>query len=302
MLLSPFTTVLRRNLTPQDSNSDDRVKDLLQSIVVDTFLLNSATKVRSLDILMLSLQDYRTVHFSDPLFEFLDSCILRCVRKPVKYYEDLTALVSTIKPNVGEEYDCNIDLLLITIMEQWPFLVKSKSSDVVAEVTRWIVDYLDLSMHAGGNRAVLSRVRDQLKEHVVDKAGRALLQEALSKPREAGLAHQLQKMGKSSKEKEESGAAVPIEENHADLDERLIISEMPQADENCSIPRNWSQMDFSDAIEDGEIGRLILCLCSKHEEIRKQAIITLRSFSEQLEVGLDFTRNETKLTVLDFHV
>lgn len=284
MLLSPFTTILRLHVTSPKSNADDRIRNLLQSIASDTTILRPYTNIHSLDILLQSLQDSQRGHASDSLFEFLDNCLLRCQRKPVKYYDDLTTLVHATKADAGEISGCNIDLLFITILDQWPYFVKSAMPAVLEDTIRWLVRYLDLSMYTGSDITILSKLRDQLKIRAMDNCNCALLNEALRTPSRFIRTDELKETDKSSQEAS-NGARIQFTNTLPDSLEELLIPGIPSEDEDHPALGKWMKRDIPQAIKDGEIGELVLYLSSKHEDIRKQAIISLRAFAGNLKVG-----------------
>lgn len=284
MLLSPFTTLLRLHVVSPNVYMEGHVEALLRSIIEETTILNQDVNYHRLGILVLSLQDCANAQASDSFFEFIDNCLLRCSRKPVKYYDDLTALVSAIRPSVGVEVnDCKIDLLLITILDQWPFLVKSAATIIIEAATSWLVRYMGLLMHTGSNMIVLSNIRDQFMNQVTSRKNRSLLEGALKEPAESSMQRDLRETNKFIQDKS-ANLVVHLPKSRPDSPEHFSIPELPAEGEDYPVLRKWIQKETPEAIIDGEVGQLILCLCSKHEEIRKQAIVALRSFSGGLEV------------------
>lgn len=296
--MSPFTTVLRLHVASPNTDTEGHVKALLRSIIEDTTILKQDTTYHPLDVLVLSLQNCANTQASDSLFEFVDNCFLRCSRKSVKYYDDLDALVSAIRPSVGLQVnECKIDLLLVTILDQWPFLVKSAATMIIDAATRWLVRYLDLSMHAGSNVIVLSKLRDQFMSHVTNNENHSLLEEALRERATAGMHHELRETIKDTQDKS-TNSTVHLPRSCPDSPEEFSMPELPVEGGDYPALREWTQMETSEAIRDGAVGQLILCLCSKHEEIRKQAIVALRSFSESLEVCFDPSVGATRLKTI----
>lgn len=295
MSLSPFTTVLRLYIVNPKADTEGHVKTLLRSIIDDTMILKQDTTYHPFDVLVLSLQDCAHAEVSNSLFEFVDNCILRCSRQPVKYYDDLTALVAAIRSSVGVEVDdCNIDLLLMTILDQWPFLMKSSATMFIESATKWLVRYLDLSMHTGGNITVLSNFRDQFVNQITEQGSQSLLEEALREPEDSGLHHVLREMKKENS----TNLVVRLPKSRSDSLENFSIPELPVEGEDFPALRKWVQKETPEAIRDGAVGQLILCLCSKHEEIRKQASAALRSFSGSLEVRFNSTGSEIRLKMV----
>ena len=286
MLLSPFTTLLRLHVVSPNVYMEGHVEALLRSIIEETTILNQDANHHRLGILVLSLQDCAKAQASDSIFEFIDNCLLRCSRKPVKYYDDLTALVSAIRPSVGVEVnDCKIDLLLVTILDQWPFLVKSAATTIFDAANSWLVRYMGLLMHTGSNMIVLSNIRDQFMDQVTSRENRSLLEGALREPAKSSVQHELRETKKFTQDKS-ANLVVHLPKSRPDSHGDFSIPELPAESEDYSVLRKWIQKETPEAIRDGAVGQLILCLCSKHEEIRKQAIVALQSFSGGLEVRL----------------
>lgn len=249
----------------------------------ETTLLHQATTYNSFEVLLLSLQNPKQSIPSNSLFEFLDNSILRCLRKPVKYHDDLAAIVSGLTLNTGEIEGCKVDLLLITILDQWPFLTKSENPVIIKEVTLWIVRYLDFIKINGGSLALLSMLREMFKRQVRDKDTRGLLEKALKEPTICGTRDELKKIDRSSQEVKNPSANLH-HKTSVELYKDIKVPQLPTEDEDHLALMRWAQMGISEAIKDGQIGGLILCLCSKYEDIRKQAILNLGKFTGIMQV------------------
>lgn len=253
----------------------------MREIVEETTLLLQATTYNSFEVLLLSLQNLKCGLPSDSLFEFLDNSILRCLRKPVKYYDDLAANFSRLKPNTYK-----IDLLMVTILDQWPFLIKSAKPVVLKEATLWLVRYLDFLMHNDSSLALLSMIREQFLGQVRDKDIRGLLEKALREPTVYGTKDELHKINRPN-QKVGNSSVNPHREIGVESNMGTEVPQLPTEEEDHPALARWAKMGVSEAIKDGQIGGLILCLCSKYEDIRKQAIVNLGKFSGILQV--DYT-------------
>lgn len=256
----------------------------MKEVVEETTLLLQNTTYNSFEVLLLSLQSLKNGLPSDSLFEFLDNSILRCLRKPVKYYDDLAEIVYGLTPNIGRMKSCKIDLLMVTILDQWPFLIKSTKPVVLKEVTLWLVRYLDFLMHNDGSLALLSIIRAKFMGQIRDKDIRGLLEKALGEPTIYGTEDELHKINRSN-QKGSNPSTNFHQEIVVESNKDIEVPQLPTEDEDHPALVSWAHMGISEAIKDGQIGGLILCLCSKYEDIRKQAIVNLRRFSVILQVG-----------------
>ena len=65
-----------------------------------------------------------------------------------------------------------------------------------------------------------------------------------------------------------------------DLDE---ASKLPEEPSNHPALHQWQRYNLNDAVDNGSLADLILCLCSSHDEIRRQALMNLRLFASRLQ-------------------
>ena len=285
MPLSPFTTVLRLKTESHNIRTPDHMRDLLHSIVRDNAILQQHTELPSLDALLDSLMDVGDWQASDVVFQFLDNCILRYVRKPIKYYDDLVTMDGGAAPMVNPAPDQPVSLLWVVLMEQWPFLVKSAEPSNLTNVAEWLARYLDYSRFIGEDSKKLSDIRDQIRSQVKDNECRGILKRALNASRD--------RVSSSGQEavvlegRVHTNGTMPS--NLPNKDTVLILPQSPtgppEEDENHPELTKWTQKEVSDAVEDGTVGQLILCLCSTYKEIRRQAFGNLCSLLEKVQVS-----------------
>jgi len=294
MGLSPLTTLLKLHVNRRQAHFGSRqLGTLLASVFQDSHLLDSVNCMLSLDVLVLTLQNSDKWKASHTVFEFLDNCILRLVRKPVHYYDAFSNLVTNLDGAV-KTTDTHVDLLLIAIMEQWPFLVKVADLSTVTNVATWLVRYLEFSwlrlrdmyearLHRESTE-VLTQIRDQIKVAINDKACHSMLERTLSDPRELGLSIEWAIFTGTNKQKRDEK---PISQDEAHQPEprvNQIPPGPPEEHEDHPGLNRWTREDNMDAINDGAIEELLLCLCSKYGEIRQQAMTSVGTFMAKLEV------------------
>lgn len=294
MWLSPFTSLLRLYLNRiRVDTASEQLKVVLNTTAMESQIPCSDADMTSLDRLALSLQDFEDWEVSVREFEFLDHCILRVVRKPIHYYDTLATLIAAAELDIDPRY-CQVDLLLITMVEQWPFLVKSVGVPTVTHVSRWLVRYIEVMNSGNGyvehlspqgeTTMLLSQIRDQLKAEVQDISCRAIFENCLKERPEFGIEQPV-------------AANTVIEASHISKRVASLLKTLPNPSE-ISLPpgppeehedhpglHRWTRYEFQDAISEGHIKGLILCLCSKYMEIRKQALTGVRAFMMKLEVG-----------------
>lgn len=295
MWLSPFTMLLRLHLDQVRGDiSSEHLRTLLKTVTRESQILRSDASMTSLDSLILSLRDLGDWKASCRVFEFLDRCILRVVRKPVLYYDELADFIATAELDIDPRC-CHVDLLLITILDQWRFLTKSADLPTITNVSIWLVRYIEMMELGNGyveslplrseTSMLLSLIRGRLKADVHDTSCRAMFEKTSGqKPKFETLKASVTENTISEAVKV-SRHAGPSVETHLKPSETFLPSEPPQEHEDHPGLHRWTRHEVQDAISEGHIKELILCLCSKHVEIRKQALMGVRAFMMKLEVG-----------------
>jgi nucleolar pre-ribosomal-associated protein 1 len=288
---SPFMTLLKLVATSSANPSYVGIKTLLITILRDYDMLQTETIPPALDALVASLKDSCDGQGPSPqVLEFLDDCCSRFTKGTIKYFDDM----DTFRANHmldGHTYGA-ITPLLMTIVEQWPFKGgKAEKDSPAAPIAHWLGKLLFLLKHIGEDNVLLEAVRDSLVA-------------ASAKPYDGILKDSfLWKMGKE-KAKDALKAAMkiyPVSEKDVLIntpgptrskDIATVDLEVPPAENSKHTAlHRWRGKDLDENIEDGNIGDLILCLCSGHREIRLQAVTNIR----QLMASIDTTSSEDYL-------
>jgi nucleolar pre-ribosomal-associated protein 1 len=292
MSLSPFTMLLKmhcdRRRTDPDCNKFERV---LRQVATENHILHSQS---SLEMLTLSLQDWGGFIASNKVFEFLDTCILRFVRKSIHYHDYLMSLVAAATTDISSS-NSHIDLLLVTIMEQWPFLAKSADPPTITNVSSWLLRYIEMARLDGADAKVLGQICDKIQRELQDKAGRELFRKALKEPPELGLPGELAACENSKGHDHVSRPNPHIAEVTQKSHTGILQPGPPKEDENHPGLHRWSRENIQDAISGGATAELFLCLCSRYAEIRKQALYSVRTFMGELEVRIVCDNDEHSL-------
>ena len=284
---SPFITLIKLVASSIESDLYAGIKALLVNIVRDHEMLQMQTAPDALDALIASLTT--PCGQSSLVMDFLDDCCARFIKGPIKYFDDLdTLLAKTTKssPDIGP-----ISPLLMTLVEQWPFKGgKSEKGNPAESLAQWLSKFLYLLKLIGEDEQVLELVRDSLVESA-DGAYKDVLKDSF-----------LWKMGKekvkealklatgtdfSGSERSSKSPVPPDEptEQRTNAPQPVDLELPPVEDEKHTGLNRWRKKDLDESIEDGDIGELLLCLCSKHIEIRLQAVSNIRQLMATLNVS-----------------
>ena len=295
MCLSPFTMLLRLYLDQiRVDTRSEQLRTLLKTVVRQSQILRADASMTSLDSLVLSLQDFQDWKASGRVFEFVDHCILRVVRKPVHYYDILTDLITEAELDTNPR-DCQVDLLLIAVMDQWRFMVKSADASTVRHVSKWLIRFIEVT-NSGNNcvgnlrlrgetTRLLSKIRDHIQTEVQDTICHAMLDKSLEQRPELGISKDLVAANTTSEARHTSRHAVPPLKTHPKSPATILPPGPPEEHQDHPGLHQWTRYEVQDAISEGHIEGLILCLCSKHGEIRMQALTGVRALMMKLEVG-----------------
>ncbi|KAJ4368078.1 hypothetical protein N0V83_006433 [Neocucurbitaria cava] len=273
---SPFVTLLKLLVSSKENELYAGIKSLLSAILHDQEMLQTKTSPDALDALIASLgaSSISSVPSAEVL-EFLDDCCARFIKVPIKYFDDLDTMCarnSQAAADVGP-----FSALLMTLVEQWPFKGGETATSSSAEtLAQWISRLLYLLKLIGEDETALTLVRDALVESA-NQAYKVVLKDSflwkMGKER-AKEALKLATGADFSGSERSSTSPVPSAEAEQPAKARyeVDLEEPPREDEKHTGLTRWKRKDLGEAIEDGDIGELLLCLCSEHTEIRLQAI------------------------------
>lgn len=294
---SPFITLIKLVATSSNGELYNGIKALLVSILRDHEILQMCTHPDALDALIASLSASNSVLSPSPqVLEFLDDCCARFNKGAIKYFDDLDALRghdARQKPDSG-----SFSILLITFVEQWPFkggkAEKGKPADPLAQ---WLSKLLYLLKLIGEDETSLALVRDALvssadqaykqvlKDSFLWKMGKEKAKEALKLATGADF---------SGSERASSSSLPPEQPKEPLKEEDATNLELPPVEDEKHVGLNrWRKKDIEESVEDGDIGNLLLCLCSKHMEIRLQAVSNIRQLMAKIEVSINCMPNIT---------
>jgi nucleolar pre-ribosomal-associated protein 1 len=161
------------------------------------------------------------------------------------------------------------------VVEQWPFVVKAGDESTEFAVGTWIAKLFGQLKQAGENTSALKAARDALTEATEAKKVRSALKKCLKGGEDV---ESEDKMDIDSGPTQPSSSIKPAE---VDLDE--IFGFLPTEGTTHNALNRWEREEIEAAIEQGQIAELMLCLCSEHEEVRRQAFANVARFMAQLK-------------------
>lgn len=285
---SPFVTLLKLLVTSKENELYTGVKSLLNAVLQDQEMLQTRTSPDALDALIASLEPAAGSVPSTDVLDFVDDCCARFIKVPIKYFDDLDAMCA--KASIERADIGPFSSLLMTFVEQWPFKGGESATGPAAEaLAGWLSKALYLFNLIGEDEAVLTLVRDSLIESA-GKTYKEVLKDAfLWKMYKARAKEALKLATGADFSGSERSSASPVPQTEAETPARtgpvVDLEEPPQEDERHTGLTRWRKKEMEEAIEDGDIGELLLCLCSRHQEIRIQAISNVRQLMASIGVS-----------------
>lgn len=212
---------------------------------------------------------------------FLDNCITRIVKKPVVYLD----LADNLRTSNQSSPKC-LSLLVAAIVEQWPFVVKAGDTDREKSISEWIFRLLPLLASHGEDPVALAEACNVVSSATENKKAKSPLKKALKKLKQEDMTP-IDKDGDLEMKPVDSGVA-----SHQNVDFlsdlEATFGTLPVEPKSHNGLIKWDREDIEIAVDNGYAADLILCLCSEHEEVRRQAAAAIPRFMQKIRVSCSF--------------
>ena len=247
---------------------------LLTVILQEHDIFQKVTEPTAFDAIEASLSslDLHALHTVIPYF---DECCMRCVRKPVKYHDDLDEIVFASQITKRKP----VSAFWAAIVEQWPFAQNFDPQGSVI-IASWISKCIGLCCQIGEDEQVLLAIREAITGSTNDtECRKALL---------APFSHRNSQFSENYfRDFRRDSNSAPSSTQHLTAPSITFPYFLPIQPENNNLQGlGRVHEDVEQSIIDGALGELILCLCSKHVEIRKEALVNIRKVRHKLKVRL----------------
>ena len=256
---------------------------------------------KSFDALTRSLQAFNDHTVSDIVFEFIDDCYSRLSKKPIRYYDKLSCLHAVAETGLGAN-DSQIDLFLVVVFEQFPFIVTNTDVQTMTHISSWLARYIELIwvticdnnsiLPNSGDGKILSLIRDELSIILDDENCKNKLAKALKQPSDNTVLDDSSIFPEHIEQGSISSLLHAVVDASSQSLSVLASSKPPEESRDHYVLISWSREDMLDAISEGSVPELFLCLCSQHTEIRKQGLDEIRAFMARLEVSCILTSGD----------
>ncbi|KAE8361652.1 ribosome 60S biogenesis N-terminal-domain-containing protein [Aspergillus caelatus] len=264
MQFSAFTSILKVVVGASSRDSLKDIEVLLKTVLTENSVLQDSGSYLSL-VSSFETSDSGSLHHQ---LSFFDNCVCRVAKKPVHYQDLLGSLCEAVSKPVSP--------IVAAITEQWPFVVKS-GGDAESAVGAWIAKILGKLKGSGEDSKALKAARDTLVAATENKRTKSTLKKAL-KDTEEGPSQDSNRRESSTTQPTTSRSN--NEKSTVDLEE--IFGTLPTEGTTHNALHRWEKEDIEISVEQGRVADLMLCLCSEHEEVRRQAFANITRFMSKI--------------------
>lgn len=273
---SPFTNMLKLASEVPSGIPLHKLRSILNAVAKENQLLQTQTSISALDSLVLTLKSIVGTQNVTAIYTFLDECISRCASKPIKYIFAL----EEISDGVRDGTQPIVSLLLLAILEQWPFLVKSAGEAALVATAQFLSGFLAASIRIMEDKKVVDTI---IRRLVTDCKLYPAVGRIINASREF-----IDSIAIPEPEIHPSVLETAIDDNSAGDAERAKIlanaTEGPSIKtEDHSALMKWTSKDIEEVIDDGYAASLILLLSSEHLHVRKEAAINIVKVAAKLK-------------------
>ncbi|KAI0014437.1 ribosome 60S biogenesis N-terminal-domain-containing protein [Xylariaceae sp. FL0662B] len=280
---SPFTTLLRLHVEKTLGLSIESLGNVLHHVADEHQLVESRPKSPGLGFSIAALKSLENI---DPaIWAFLDNCIERCARTPVKYIGMIEEQLDIAR--IPEDDDLVTCPLLMTITEQVPyFLSSSPSNSVLKQFVQLLSEFLGYSLAAGLSQPFLNAVKGLLAAALEDKKTVAKLsipdRPMLVTKEQEGRDSQGTVAGSGRGRGSEGGDTTntTVRISPQDLEDKLAV---PISASKDSSLLKWSSKSPEELVEEGYASSLIGLLSSEHSSIRKEALTNIVKMAAKIK-------------------
>lgn len=259
---SPFVTLIRLCAQmPRDQPIIGRFFTLIKTVITENDILQNETERSAAGALIASLVPNGSWTPSDATYIFLDECLGRVVRKPVKYLDDYDSRSKDGKP---------ASLLLMVFLEQAPFAANLPSEDR-KNVTAWLALFWGLMRLVGESPAILKQVQAEVNIADAPVIEPALVDLIDSVSHSATTISTGQTVTQSAPEGQTQAAA------------SIELTPPPAEKSNRPELLRWQQKELDESLENGDVSALIYCLSSQESSVRLQCLAAIRRLSVKIQ-------------------
>ncbi|KAI1386439.1 ribosome 60S biogenesis N-terminal-domain-containing protein [Hypoxylon trugodes] len=280
---SLFTTLLRLCVGKTMGLSNEGLNNVLHWVASEHQLVENRQNSPELYPLITALRSLESVDMT--IWAFLDNCVERCARTPVKYLEMIEEQLE--KANAPDDKDTITCPLMMAIAEQIPYLVSSApNKNILKAFVQFLSEFLGHSRAAGISKPFLKASKELFGVGLGDQklgAKLKILDRKNPIPDAQNGAGQNNTVASDEPNNEVTNGVDGNSISHIspqDLEERLSVPIIPSKDGSLL---KWSSKTPEELVEEGYASSLIRLLSSEHSSIRKEALTNIVKMATKIK-------------------
>jgi nucleolar pre-ribosomal-associated protein 1 len=284
--VSPFAALLRVHIKGRELT---RVGEVLGFVATQNQLLQAST---GLGLLTHVIQGLKRPNL-DVLLPFLDNCANRCAASPLKYLSIMEELAAAGLPDDEEPELQPVSLLLVTMMEQLPFVVKSASKEDLGDLAKALSGFLGYAKAAEEDATVVALLASKMNETLAETGVEV-------KPKYKGEVEQKKKGASTSTSagKMADGNDADNELDQSGLEALLDVSMAVDEEDNSALTK-WTSKSVDDLIDGTHISALMRLLWSEHASIRQEALTNLLKMAARIRESSHEEKDQVWLLITE---
>ncbi len=283
--ISPFAAMLQLSVQASPEFPLLKIRGILDSVIKESGIMQVQTQLSSQDALISALKACNGKDSSQAVYDFLDKCSLRCSTTPVKYIDALEQYYSTV---YGQELEKNesecgpASLLILTMAEQWPFVMKSLEMRTVDEIAKFIAIYMAASTKILEDKKILKAIVRNMAS-ACPEGSKA--RKAIERYRKLVDTVEIREPPLPSPKLAEIPIGDHVEEQTtADIQMSMLQISDVDPDDHSALTK-WITKEIEEVIEEGHAGALIILLSSPHLSARKEAMSNISKLALKLKAS-----------------
>ncbi|KAL1902597.1 hypothetical protein Sste5346_001039 [Sporothrix stenoceras] len=291
---SPFAALLKVYTEATGDLALDKIRDVLDFVAREQQLILSEPADQSrasvgLSALVGSLKpesadadaEKRSL-LTDPIWAFVDNCVVRCANGPIKYIEMMYDQESASSADGVPAFDP----VTMAIAEQLKFAVDNAGSETITRLSNFLRYYLQLCR---GDEASLAPIWAKVVEALTSSPkAPTKLEKTLRKPIPQAAATKQAKPKSSGTQKTSTDKAATngdVDEESSLFDERsledLLDITPPRVFDSAALSK-WSTRPADDLVEEGHVAAVIGLLMAEDASVRRAALVNLTNMAAKI--------------------
>ncbi|TQS37534.1 hypothetical protein Golomagni_01984 [Golovinomyces magnicellulatus] len=275
--ISPFLAMLRLFAIASPDVPLLRLRNVLISVVQETQIFQTGPTDSELDYFIMGLRSITTDEKMEDFYEYIDSCLSRCVATPTKYIFKLEKFLSEIGITCHEP---KISLLPFAMLDQWKFHVRAVDASALQKTALFISRYLGSYTKIVGDKKIIKFLSENFAIACPHDSEVQQVMRNYKKFRNEIKNHNYYDQV-SLRNFKSNIITCTAAERQTPVNIEPCREKVSSEDNNALV--RWRNKDIDDVIEDGHLGNLVMLLSSKHLSIRREASTQILIFAQKLK-------------------